>query len=81
MSDALLGVGGVGKKTPGVTLTYFGYLAQVYLEDATLARSWIEHDGCKEFVANILTAFPDVDVVGALAFLWFVELNLSKNNY
>ncbi|KAL2636269.1 hypothetical protein R1flu_007748 [Riccia fluitans] len=34
---------------------------QIYLEDAAGARSWIEHEGSKEFVANILTAFPDVD--------------------
>ncbi|BBN11750.1 integrator complex subunit 1 [Marchantia polymorpha subsp. ruderalis] len=34
---------------------------QIYLEDATGSRSWIEHEGCKEFVANILTAFPDAD--------------------
>ncbi|CAM6088323.1 unnamed protein product [Calypogeia fissa] len=37
-------------------------LVQMYLEDATMSRSWIEHDGCKEFVSNILTAFPDVDM-------------------
>lgn len=39
---------------------------QIYLEDATGSRSWIEHEGCKEFVANILTAFPDADAVKLL---------------
>lgn len=23
------------------------------------SRSWIELEGCKEFVSNVLTAFPD----------------------
>lgn len=32
---------------------------RIYLEDAVGRRGWIDHDGCKEFVTNILTAFSD----------------------
>lgn len=32
---------------------------QVYLLDSTGSRAWIDHEGCKEFVSNVLTAFPD----------------------
>lgn len=39
---------------------------QVYLLDATGSRAWIDNEGCKEFVSNVLTAFPDSVLVSAL---------------
>lgn len=38
---------------------------RIYLEDAVGLRGWIDHDGCKEFVTNIVTAFCDAPTEGA----------------
>jgi hypothetical protein len=39
---------------------------QVYLLDSTVSRAWVDHEGCKEFVSNVLTAFPDLVLVSEL---------------
>ena len=36
---------------------------QVYLLDSVGTRAWVEHEGCKEFVTNLLTAFPGAELV------------------
>jgi hypothetical protein len=42
------------------------WVKQVYLLDSTGSRAWIDHEGCKEFVSNVLTAFPDLVLVSDL---------------
>lgn len=42
------------------------HVTQVYLLDSTGSRAWIDHEGCKEFVSNVLTAFPDSVLVSYL---------------
>jgi hypothetical protein len=35
---------------------------QVYLLDSVGSCSWVEDEGCKDFVTNLRTAFPDADL-------------------
>ena len=42
------------------------WVKQVYLLDSTGSRAWIDHEGCKEFVSNVVTAFPDSVLVSDL---------------
>ena len=35
--------------------------------DSTGSRAWVDHEGCKEFVSNVLTAFPDSVLVSDLS--------------
>eukprot|EP00976_Prorocentrum_cordatum_P065546 1177942-Prorocentrum_minimum.AAC.4 len=40
-------------------MPYFSeHAAQAFLEDAFGLRVWVEQEQCKQFVANLLTAFP-----------------------
>ncbi len=42
---------------------YGSLSAQVYLLDSVGSCSWVEDEGCKDFVTNLRTAFPDADLV------------------
>jgi len=53
---------------------------QVYLLDSTGSRAWVDHEGCKEFVSNVLTAFPDSVLVSDLVRIckWYRLLYIDK---